>query len=74
MTANDTKDIIRALGRIEGDTKGLRGEFGDLKGVILAIEERVRKVERVQDRMLGYAAGAGAFAGMILAVIKDWLI
>lgn len=67
-------EILRALGRIEGDTKGLRGEFVDLRATITSIEERVRAVERVQDRMLAWAAGAGAFAGAVLAVIKDWLL
>lgn len=62
-------EILRALGRIEGDTKGLRQEFVDLKASILALEKRVREIERVQDRMLAYAAGAGAVAGVILNII-----
>lgn len=68
------EEILRALGRIEGDTKGLRGEFTDLKTTLVALEERIRKVERVQDKALGYAAGAGAFASLILFVLKDMIL
>lgn len=67
-------EILRALGRIEGDTKGLRREFTDLKATMISMEERLRAVERVQDRILAYAAGAGAFAGIVLSIIQDWLI
>lgn len=68
------EEVLRALGRIEGDTKGLRTEFTDLKASILALEKRVREIERVQDRMLAYAAGAGAVAGIVLNIIGGFVI
>lgn len=68
------EEVIRALGRIEGDTKGLRSEFTDLKASILSLEKRVRDIERVQDRMLAYAAGAGAVAGVILNIIGGFVV
>lgn len=68
------EEVIRALGRIEGDTKGLRGEFAGLRAAILSLEKRVREVERFQDRMLAYAAGAGAVAGFVLTIVGRWLV
>lgn len=57
-------DLMRALGQIEGKLDGIAEHQKD-QG------ERLVHVEAKLNRILGWAAGAGAAAGGLIALIKS---
>lgn len=66
MTDDSMQEISRALGRIEGKMDGVLEEQRELG-------TRVRAVESKVDRILAWAAGAGAVGGGAIAFLKSKL-
>jgi hypothetical protein len=63
-------ELQRALGRVEGSLDGLHGKFDSLSTQHAEIIKRVAHVEKKQNYIIGWAAGGAAIAGGILSLLE----
>lgn len=70
-------ELVRALGRIEGRLEGIESEQRRISTSIARtdahIQTRINQLERNESKRTGWAAGAGAAAGAIIAAVA-WVI
>lgn len=67
---DDSNAIHRALGRIEGKQDLLLLNQEDLKAKHVSQSARLHAVERKQNHLMGWGAGAVAIWGVLMAYIK----
>ncbi len=65
-----SKEIHRALGRIEGRLKGIRAEQKRQCGAIGSIDDRLGTVEKQSAK---YGGAAGGLAGIVFAVGTEFI-
>ena len=69
MGKDYTKEIFRAIGRIEGDIKGIHTQMKLQNNRLDKHSERINGVETNVDIAKGKAIGAGFVAGIISSII-----
>lgn len=73
MEEQNMNEVMRALGRIEGEVIGIRDEQKRVASYAIETSMRVGKLERSESWAIGYAAGAGGLAGIIVMIAKELL-
>lgn len=69
MSTGDVHDLVRAIGRLEGKIDGLLTAQRQSAEREVTFDARLRTVEQRLGSLLGWAAGAGAAASLILSLI-----
>jgi len=69
-----SEEIMRSLGRIEGELKGMRSQLSDHGQKLESIDGRLRHVE-TKTVVTGTVGGgiAGVGMGLLAAKVKTWL-
>jgi hypothetical protein len=66
-------ELTRALGRIEGTLIGIHTEQKRIADYTAALSRRIGTLEIARGWAIGWAAGAGALAAIVIAALKGVL-